>query len=130
MFVGHGQQQLISRSNFALLPARARESSQFTLLRPSAAFRIAVLVQIVADVPLCSLLSGGLDSSSVTAMAHRAIAIQHGGRIRSFSVDFADHGAAFVAGDLHKSSDTPFVRDFVDHVGSDHTEVVLDSREL
>jgi len=86
--------------------------------------------QIVADVPLCSLLSGGLDSSSVTAMAHRAMAVQHGGRIRSFSVDFTDHGEAFVAGDFHKSSDTPFVRDFVDHVGSDHTEVVLDSQSL
>src|SRR5260221_13187310 len=69
--------------------------------------------QIVADVPLCSLLSGGLDSSSVTAMAHQVIAVEHGGRIRSFSVDFADHGAAFVAGEFHKSSDTPFVRDFV-----------------
>ena len=86
--------------------------------------------QIVTDVPLCSLLSGGLDSSAVTAMAHRAIAAQQGGRIRSFSVDFANHGAAFVAGDFHKSSDTPFVRDFVAHVGCDHTEVVLDSREL
>ena len=86
--------------------------------------------QIVADVPLCSLLSGGLDSSAVTAMGHRAMAAQHGGRIRSFSVDFADHGAAFVPGEFHKSSDTPFVRDFVRHVGSDHTEVVLDSREL
>jgi asparagine synthase (glutamine-hydrolysing) len=86
--------------------------------------------QIVTDVPLCSLLSGGLDSSAVTAMAHRAIAAQQGGRIRSFSVDFASHGAAFVAGDFHKSSDTPFVRDFVAHVGCDHTEVVLDSREL
>jgi asparagine synthase (glutamine-hydrolysing) len=86
--------------------------------------------QIVADVPLCSLLSGGLDSSAVTAMAHRAIVVQQGERIRSFSVDFADHGAAFVAGDFHKSSDTPFVRDFVAHVGCDHTEVVLDSREL
>jgi asparagine synthase (glutamine-hydrolysing) len=86
--------------------------------------------QIVADVPLCSLLSGGLDSSAVTAMAHRAIAAQEGERIRSFSVDFANHGAAFVAGDFHKTSDAPFVRDFVDHVGSDHTEVVLDSREL
>jgi asparagine synthase (glutamine-hydrolysing) len=86
--------------------------------------------QIVADVPLGSLLSGGLDSSAVTAMAHRAIAAQQGGRIRSFSVDFVDHGAAFVAGGFHKSSDTPFVRDFVAHVGSDHTEVVLDSREL
>jgi asparagine synthase (glutamine-hydrolysing) len=31
---------------------------------------------------------------------------------------------------LHKASDTPFVRAFVRHVGSDHTEVVLDSREL
>jgi asparagine synthase (glutamine-hydrolysing) len=69
--------------------------------------------QIVADVPLCSLLSGGLDSSSVTALADRAIFVRQGGRIRSFSVDFADHGAAFVAGDFHKSSDTPFVRDFV-----------------
>jgi asparagine synthase (glutamine-hydrolysing) len=86
--------------------------------------------QVVADVPLCSLLSGGLDSSAVTAMAHRVIAAEQGERIRSFSVDFANHGAAFVAGDFHKSSDTPFVRDFVDHVGSDHTEVVLDSREL
>jgi hypothetical protein len=45
-------------------------------------------------------------------------------------VDFANHGAAFVAGDFHKSSDTPFVRDFVTHVGCDHTEVVLDSRDL
>jgi asparagine synthase (glutamine-hydrolysing) len=86
--------------------------------------------QIVTDVPLCSLLSGGLDSSAVTAMAHRAIAAQRGGRIRSFSVDFANHGTAFVAGDFHKSSDTPFVRDFVSHVGCDHSEVVLDSREL
>jgi asparagine synthase (glutamine-hydrolysing) len=87
--------------------------------------------QIVSDVPLCSLLSGGLDSSAVTAMADRAIAAQQGGRIRSFSVDFASHGAAFVASaDFHKSSDTQYVRDFVAHVGCDHTEVVLDSREL
>ena len=63
-------------------------------------------------------------------MAHWAIAAQDGGRLRSFSVDFAHHGAAFVPGEFHKSPDTPFVRDFVAHVGCDHTEVVLDSREL
>jgi asparagine synthase (glutamine-hydrolysing) len=86
--------------------------------------------QIISDVPLCSLLSGGLDSSAVTAMANRAIGEQQGERIRSFSVDFANHGVAFVPGDFHKSSDTPFVRDFVASVGSAHTEVVLDSQEL
>jgi asparagine synthase (glutamine-hydrolysing) len=63
-------------------------------------------------------------------MAHRAIARQQGGSLRSFSVDFAAHGEAFVADDFHKSSDTPFVRDFVAHLGCDHTEVVLDSEEL
>ena len=87
--------------------------------------------QVVADVPLCSLLSGGLDSSTVTAMAHHTLAAQNGGGgIRSFSVDFANHGADFVASDFHKSSDTPFVRDFVAHIGCNHTEVILDSREL
>jgi asparagine synthase (glutamine-hydrolysing) len=61
----------------------------------------------------------------------RAIAVQQRGRIHSFSVDFANYGAAFVASsDFHKASDTPFVRDFVAHVGCDHTEVVLNSREL
>jgi asparagine synthase (glutamine-hydrolysing) len=66
-----------------------------------------------------------------TAMAHRELAVQQRGRIRSFSVDFANYGAAFVASsDFHKASDTPFTRDFVAHVGCDHTEVVLDSREL
>jgi asparagine synthase (glutamine-hydrolysing) len=66
-----------------------------------------------------------------TAMAHRELAVQQRGRIRSFSVDFANYGAAFVASsDFHKASDTPFTRDFVAHVGCDHSEVVLDSREL
>jgi asparagine synthase (glutamine-hydrolysing) len=87
--------------------------------------------QVVADVPLCSLLSGGLDSSTVTAMADRAIRGLQKRRVRSFSVDFTEHGGGgFVANDLHKSSDTPYVRDFVSHVGCDHTEVVLDSRSL
>jgi asparagine synthase (glutamine-hydrolysing) len=87
--------------------------------------------QVVSDVPLCSLLSGGLDSSTVTAMAHRAIGRQQrGGRLRSFSIDFAEHGAAFVPNDFNRAADTPFVRDFVKHVGCDHTEVVLDSAEL
>ena len=86
--------------------------------------------QIVADVPLCSLLSGGLDSSSVTAMAHRAIAAQPGRAATLVLRRLRRPGAAFVAGRLPQTPDTPFVRDLVAHVGCDHTEVVLDSREL
>jgi asparagine synthase (glutamine-hydrolysing) len=121
----------ITKRRYWMLTAREHEDDLPRTIRTvTELLEDIVRRQIVADVPLCSLLSGGLDSSSVTALAHRALAVQHAGRIRSFSVDFTDHGGAFVAGDFHKSSDTPFVRDFVDHVGSDHTEVVLDSREL
>ncbi|UVS78753.1 asparagine synthase (glutamine-hydrolyzing) [Actinokineospora sp. UTMC 2448] len=80
--------------------------------------------QLVADVPVCTLLSGGLDSSSVTALAARALA----GPVRSFSVDFA--GERFEADAVRGESDAPFVRDVVDHVGADHTEVLLDSDGL
>jgi asparagine synthase (glutamine-hydrolysing) len=85
--------------------------------------------QVVSDVPLCTLLSGGLDSSAITAMAQR-ITAKSGGAMRSFSVDFQSHGHAFAGNGAHKSSDTPYVREFVAHTGCNHTEIVLDSREL
>jgi asparagine synthase (glutamine-hydrolysing) len=82
--------------------------------------------QIVSDVPLCSLLSGGLDSSAITAMAQQAAS----GRVRSFSVDFVGHGADFVADRFHSATDTPYVRDFVAHTGAEHTEIVLRGGEI
>jgi asparagine synthase (glutamine-hydrolysing) len=120
---------LTKRRYWALAARKHEDDLPRTIMTVRELLEDIVQRQIVSDVPLCSLLSGGLDSSSVTAMAHRAMA-HHGGRLRSFSVDFADHGVAFIPGEFHKSSDTPFVRDFVKHVGCDHTEVVLDSREL
>ncbi|MGZ4139432.1 MAG: asparagine synthase (glutamine-hydrolyzing), partial [Actinomycetota bacterium] len=44
--------------------------------------------QLISDVPLCSLLSGGLDSSAITALAQKALVAQGAGPVRSFSVDF------------------------------------------
>ncbi|TDR38501.1 asparagine synthase (glutamine-hydrolysing) [Tahibacter aquaticus] len=89
----------------------------------------SVRQQIVSDVPLCTLLSGGLDSSAITALAHQ-ITSRDGNATRSFSVDFTSHGDGFADSGPHKSRDTPFVREFVAHTGCNHTEIVLDSREL
>jgi asparagine synthase (glutamine-hydrolysing) len=86
--------------------------------------------QTVADVPVCSLLSGGLDSSFVTATADRILRQRNGNAVHSYSVDFADHGKGFVKAAYRDTADTPFVREFVKQVKTRHTEVVLNNRDL
>ncbi|MGL4174119.1 MAG: asparagine synthase (glutamine-hydrolyzing) [Actinomycetota bacterium] len=85
--------------------------------------------QLVSDVPLCTLLSGGLDSSVITALA--AAKRGHGGQsVRSFAVDFVGREGDFVPDDFRATSDAPFALDVAAHVGSDHEAVILDHAEL
>lgn len=86
--------------------------------------------QLVADVPLCVLLSGGLDSSAVTALAGKALAEHGSGPVRSFSVDFVGAAQGFEPDAVRGARDAPFVRAVAQHVGSAHTEVLLNSAEL
>ncbi|BCM72392.1 MULTISPECIES: asparagine synthase (glutamine-hydrolyzing) [Streptomyces] len=85
--------------------------------------------QLVADVPRCTLLSGGLDSSAMTALAARQLAAQ-GERVRSFAVDFVGQAENFVADELRGTPDTPFVHDVARLAGTDHQDIVLDAQAL
>ncbi len=85
--------------------------------------------QLVADVPRCTLLSGGLDSSAMTALAARQLA-EHGEKVRSFAVDFVGQADNFVADELRGTPDTPFVHDVARVCGTDHQDIVLDSHAL
>lgn len=78
--------------------------------------------QLVADVPLGVLLSGGLDSSALTALAQRAA----GEPVRTFSVGFSGQADSFRADDLRSTQDAPFVAAMVEHAGTEHTTVQLD----
>jgi asparagine synthase (glutamine-hydrolysing) len=84
--------------------------------------------QTVADVPLCTLLSGGLDSSAVAALAGRRLKDRGEGPIRSFAVGFTPREGA-APGDPARQ-DLPFARDLAEHIGSDHQEILLDSGSL
>ncbi|MEU9560146.1 asparagine synthase (glutamine-hydrolyzing) [Streptomyces fumanus] len=85
--------------------------------------------QLVADVPRCTLLSGGLDSSAMTALAARQLA-ERGEKVRSFAVDFAGQTENFVADELRGTPDTPFVHDVARTAGTDHQDIVLDAQDL
>ncbi|WP_335937981.1 asparagine synthase (glutamine-hydrolyzing) [Streptomyces sp. PTD5-9] len=81
--------------------------------------------QLVSDVPRCVLLSGGLDSSAVTALAARRLA-ESGEKVRTFAVDFVGRTENFVADELRTTPDTPFVHDVARGSGTVHRDIVLD----
>ncbi|MFF4906629.1 asparagine synthase (glutamine-hydrolyzing) [Streptomyces sp. NPDC001260] len=85
--------------------------------------------QLVADVPRCTLLSGGLDSSAMTALAARRLG-EHGEKVRSFAVDFVGQADHFVADDLRGTPDTPFVHDVARTAHTEHQDIVLDAQAL
>ncbi|MFI8930390.1 asparagine synthase (glutamine-hydrolyzing) [Streptomyces sp. NPDC053474] len=89
----------------------------------------SVREQLVADVPRCLLLSGGLDSSAIAGFAADALS-GHGERLRTFSVDFQGHTDHFTPDHHNVSPDAPHVREVVKHLDTDHTDIVLDASDL
>ncbi|WJV51042.1 asparagine synthase (glutamine-hydrolyzing) [Streptomyces flavofungini] len=89
----------------------------------------AVREQLVADVPRCLLLSGGLDSSAIAGFAAGALN-GHGERLRTFSVDFQGHADHFTPDHHNVSPDAPYVQEVVKHLGTDHADIVLDAGDL
>ncbi|MFB8235755.1 asparagine synthase (glutamine-hydrolyzing) [Kitasatospora purpeofusca] len=92
----------------------------------------AARAQLEADVPLCSLLSGGLDSTIVTALVADELRLQEGpqAKLRSYAVDYSDQAEQFTGDVLRTGHDTPFAAEAGAFIGSDHSTVVLDPRTL
>jgi asparagine synthase (glutamine-hydrolysing) len=82
--------------------------------------------QLVSEVPLCMLLSGGLDSSALTALAKHI----KGDGLRSFAVDFTGYAENFRPDELRTSPDRPFVHDVAEHVGVIHRDIVVETEQM
>jgi asparagine synthase (glutamine-hydrolysing) len=86
--------------------------------------------QLISDVPLCSLLSGGLDSSAITALAAQQLRDRGSGPVRSFSVDFVGYEDAFAADPMRDTTDGPYVRELAEYVSADHEAITLSNDDL
>ncbi|MCL6593773.1 MAG: asparagine synthase (glutamine-hydrolyzing), partial [Alicyclobacillus sp.] len=80
--------------------------------------------QLVSDVPVCTFLSGGIDSSAVTAIA--ALAYREWGRapLHTFAIELEDMEKHFRANAFQKSIDAPWAKRVADHLGTIHHPLV------
>ncbi|MDF2882727.1 MAG: asnB [Clostridiaceae bacterium] len=85
--------------------------------------------QLGADVPVCTFLSGGLDSSAISAVAAEEFKKQ-GKILNTFSIDYEDNNLYFKANDFQPTSDSDFAIKMKDFIGSNHTNVMLNSYNL
>ncbi|MCI0338023.1 MAG: asparagine synthase (glutamine-hydrolyzing) [Acidobacteria bacterium] len=78
--------------------------------------REAVRIRLISDVPLGVLLSGGIDSSSVAALACEAAQ----GRVKTFSIAFEERSF----------DESSYARLVADRLGTDHYEQRFTEREM
>ncbi|MGI9862309.1 asparagine synthase (glutamine-hydrolyzing) [Moorella naiadis] len=86
--------------------------------------------QLVADVPVCTLLSGGLDSSAVTAFTARAFQARGQGPVHTWSVDYVDNNRYFQPSHFQPNPDAPWVQMVSAYLGTTHHYVYIDTPEL
>ncbi|MEI7025201.1 asparagine synthase (glutamine-hydrolyzing) [Paenibacillus sp. y28] len=86
--------------------------------------------QLVSDVPICTLLSGGLDSSALTTLAARHYERSGQGPVHTYSVDYVDNDKFFKASVFQPNSDAPWIERMSSYLGSVHHQVKFDTPEL
>ena len=90
----------------------------------------AIERQLVSDMPLCCLLSGGLDSSIISKVAADYYYKNDKGKLSTYSVDYVDNKKYFKKSLFQPNSDMEYIKIMVDKIHSTHHYVVIDNIKL
>ena len=90
----------------------------------------AIRRQLVSDVPLCTFLSGGLDSSLITAVSANTYKEQGRPALETYSFDYVGNEKFFKSSAFQPAADPPFVQKMVEAIGSRHRILTCDIPSL
>ncbi len=89
----------------------------------------AIKLQMLSDVPICTFLSGGVDSSLVTAVCSREL-YKQGKLLDTYSFDFKDNDRNFQANAFQPSQDRLWVDKMVEHCHTNHHYLECSNEDL
>ncbi|MGM0836889.1 MAG: asparagine synthase (glutamine-hydrolyzing) [Bacillota bacterium] len=106
------------------------DSFDETVEKVRALFTDAVTRQLVSDVPVCTLLSGGLDSSAITAIAANAFKQEGKPPLHTYSIDYEENDKYFKANEFQPNSDEYWIRKMTETFGTVHHYSVISQDNL
>lgn len=112
-----------------LFCAEHTDSYEATVEKVSFLVRDSVRRQMISDVPVCTFLSGGIDSSIVTALAYRYLQ-EKGETLNTFSFDFKGNDRYFRSNSFQPERDLPYVNIMLQSYPCNHTYLECDEAHL
>ncbi|WP_174730767.1 asparagine synthase (glutamine-hydrolyzing) [Mesobacillus harenae] len=92
--------------------------------------RDAVTRQLVSDVPLCTFLSGGLDSSAITAIAANEYLKEGKGKFHTYSIEYEENEKYFKESEFQPNSDLPWINKMQESFNTAHNFSVITQQQL
>lgn len=112
------------------LEAKPHEDSvEETIEKTSWLIHDAVRMQMLSDIPICTFLSGGVDSSLVTSICAQALE-EEGKQLDTFSFDFQNNHQYFQANAFQPSEDRPWVEQMTEYARTRHTFLECGNMDL
>lgn len=124
------QEGLKEKQYWWLVSKPHEDSLEETVEKLRELFVDTVKRQLVSDMPICTLLSGGLDSSAISAVASQALQEEGYGKLHTYSVDYQGNDKYFEANSFQPDADSNWVDYVSRHIDSEHHYVIIDNQQL
>lgn len=127
---GYYEQGIMTLRRYWMLKDREhRESFEETVERVRFLVTDAIRRQMVSDVPIGTFLSGGLDSSIITAVCAREME-EKGQTLKTWSVDYVDNEKYFRANKFQPNTDGYYIRRMTETFHTEHHDTLLSPEDL
>ncbi|ACB84544.1 asparagine synthase (glutamine-hydrolyzing) [Natranaerobius thermophilus] len=108
-----------------------KDSKKVTALKVHDLLKDAVQRQLVSDVPICTFLSGGIDSSALTAFASKKLTRKEGyNPLNTYSISYEENERYFSSNNFQPTGDKQWIDVVSNQFGTTHHQNVISIETL
>ena len=127
-YLTYSPQYMTSRLYYRIESHPHTDSYEETVEKTSYLLEDSIRMQMVSDVPISTLLSGGVDSSYVSAVCSHFL--PEDTPLTTYSFDYTDNAVYFQANSFQPSEDRPYVDIMKGYLHSDHIYLTCSYTQL